>query len=362
MKKFALALTLGFSLALVACGQEPVESEPELRPVRTETVQLSQPELAQTLAGVARAGVESKLSFRVAGTVDQVLVALGDRVRNGQVLARLDPTDAELGLQQAQANLAQGRASLRRAEADYDRVRALYENSNASKADLDSARAGAESGRAQVDAALKQVEQARQGLSYTVLRAPSDGAIASAAIEVNENVQAGQQMFLLTFGERPEVEVGVPEVLIDQVKVGQPVELTLGALPDRVVAATVTEVAAAAAGTATFTVTVRCDDPQPEIKSGMAADVTFRFPVGDGSRIVVPLVAVGEDDSGNFVLILEDEGGGTGIVRRRDVVLGDFADGIEIREGLEAGEQIVTAGVRRIADGTRVKVLAGASG
>jgi RND family efflux transporter MFP subunit len=355
-------LTLTLALALHGCGGEPPEAAPQLRPVRTMLVEASGGGVTRILAGVARAGVESRLSFRVSGTAQSVNVTLGDRVWRGQVLARLDPTDYELMLEEAEAGLAQAQAGLRRSEADYERVRALYENNNASKGELDAARAGAESAEAQVEAGEKRLQQARQQVGYTVLRAPSDGAIAAVDLEVNENVQGGQQVFLLTAGAELEIEVAVPEVLIAQVGVGQPVSVRFDALPGRRMGAKVTEVGIAAIGAAsTFQVTAALVDAPAEIRSGMAAEVTFTFDEGQTDRLVVPAVAIGEDRDGRFVFVLERGDGGDGTVRRRPVRIGkpqSSLAGIEVLDGLEVGEEVVTAGVRRLTDGMAVRVLA----
>ncbi len=346
---------------LAACGGEPPAAEPQLRPVRTILVEATRSGLTRTLAGVARAGVESRLSFRVSGTVQSVDVSLGDAVRRGQVLARLDPTDYELMLEEAEAGLAQAQAGLRRAEADYERVRALYENNNASKGELDAARAGAESAEAQVETGRKRLQQARQQVGYTVLRAPSDGAIAAVDLEINENVGGGHQVFLHTAGADLEVEVAVPEVLIAQVVVGQPVAVRFDALPGREMAAAVTEVGVAAVGAAsTFQVTAAITDAPAEIRSGMAAEVTFTFDEGETDRLVVPAVAIGEDRDGRFVFVLERGADGSGTVRRRPVKIGGpqaSLAGIEVLEGIREGEEVVTAGVRRLADGMAVRVL-----
>lgn len=351
---------LGLGLALLACGGEEAAAPPPLRPVRHVRVEPSGEAVPATFAGVARAGVESRLSFRVGGTVQEVAVKLGDRVDRGQVLARLDPTDYELKVEEAEAALAQGRAALRRAQADYDRVRALYENNNAARSELDAARAAAESAQAQVDAGGKQLQLARQQLGYTVLRAPLPGAIAEVEVEVNENVRAGDKVFLSTSGDRPEVAVAVPEVLIAQVQEGQPVGVAFDALPGRRFTATVTEVGVATTGTATtYAVTARLDEPGREVRAGMAAEVTFRFPGPDGGgRIYVPPVAVGEDREGRFVFVLEPRGDGTGVVRRRPVTVGELGPGgLHLEAGVEAGELVVTAGVRRLTDGMEVRVV-----
>jgi len=165
-------------LFLAGCGQEPPQAAHLLRPVRYHEVTLESGSSARTFAGVSRAGVESRLSFRVPGTVESLLVAVGDSVRPGQTLARLDTTDFELRVDEAEAALARDSSRLRKAEADYQRMRGLYEADSAARSELDAARAAAESSAAQVEAANKQLEQAHRRLDYTVLKAPVDGVVA----------------------------------------------------------------------------------------------------------------------------------------------------------------------------------------
>lgn len=343
---------------LTACAPEEVATEPVLRPVRYQRVAAGAIESSRTLAGVAKAGVEADLSFRVSGTVERVEVDLGDRVRRGHVLARLDAVDYELQVQEAAAGQAQAQAALRKAEADYDRTRALYENRNASRSELDAARAAAESARSQVDAASKRLELTSQQLAYTVLRAPADGAIARKDLEVNENVQAGQAVFMLTSGSLAEVEFAVPEVMIADIEVGLPVTVTFDALPGRQFPAEIAEVGVAVTGaSAAFEAVARLRQEVPEVRSGMAAEVTSRFQgIGSAEALVVPWVAVGEDREGRFVFVVEPQAEGVGVVRRRPVTVGQIGRDIEILEGLEEGELIVTAGTRRLADGMRVRL------
>ncbi|MFQ5526339.1 MAG: efflux RND transporter periplasmic adaptor subunit [Thermoanaerobaculia bacterium] len=356
-----IPVAVALALALFTGCQEPPAVETVLRPVRYERVSTTQEARLRTFAGVARAGVESNLSFRVAGPVDRVAVSVGQQVAKGQVLAQMDRTDYELKVQEAVAGLAQAEAASRNAEADYERVRGLYENNNASRRELDGARANSESSRAQVEAAQKRLEQARQQVSYCTLRAPVDGTVAAVDVEINENVQAGQKVFLLTAGTDTEVEVALPEAVISGVERGQGVEVNFDALPGRTFAAEVTEAGVAAVGTATtFPVTVRLVDSDPDIRSGMAAEVAFRFAAESSTgRLLVSPVAVGEDRDGRFVFVLETAAGGDGtaVVRRRAVEVGELTgDGLEILRGLEDGELVVTAGVRRLSNGETVKV------
>ncbi len=360
MSRERWAAALVVALLATACGGEVDEPEPILRPVRFERVAARAQSVDRSLAAVVRAGLESRLSFRVSGSVQRLSVKVGDRVRRSATLARLDPTDFELRVEEAKAALAQAQASLRRAEADFDRVRALYENNNASKAELDASRAGAESAVALMQAVTKQLEQAKQQLGYTNLQAPSDGAIASVAVEVNENVQAGQEICLLIADRRPEVVIPVPEVMIGSIEAGQPVLVSISALPGQSFSAEVTEVGVAVTGAATtYPVRARFVDWSDSIRAGMAAEVRFTL-TGEGGagRIFVPAVAVGEDRAGRYVFVLEPAGDGTGSVERRSVEIGSSTVvGIEVIDGLAEDELLVTAGARRLSDGMRVRVL-----
>lgn len=350
-------------LSLVGCGAEEEEAPPVIRPVRYQEVIATGGRRERTFSGTAQAGRESELSFRVGGSVQSVSAKVGQNVRQGDIIARLDPTDYQLQLQEAEASLAQAVAAERKAEADYGRVRGLYENQNASKSDLDAARAQAESSRAQVEAARQGKERVRRQLTYTRLVAPVNGAIASVRVEPNENVQPGQTVALLTSGSRPEVEVSMPDVLISQVVPGSNVDVRLDSLPGASFPAVVTEVGVAAMeASASFSVVVRLEKTTDDIRSGMAATVTFRFePEDDKDRIFVPPVAVGEDREGRYVFVLQRGEGELATASRRGVEVGDLTpEGIEVLGGLTDGELLVTAGVRRIQDGQQVRLLASA--
>ena len=342
------------------CGRSEEGAEPVIRPVRYEQVFAGGRDRVRWFAGVARAGIESRLSFRVAGSVRRIPVEVGDSVTAGQVLAELDPQDYQIKLQQAQAALQQARAQARNAQANYERVRALYENNNATPTDLDAARTASESAQALVDSYRNQAQLARLQLGYTRLTAPMAGAIAEVSVEVNENVTAGRQVVLLTSGTDPEVEVAIPEVLITRIQQGAPVSITFDAIPADTFAGRVTEVAVSAAELATtFPVRVRLDRADTTIRSGMAAEVGFRFAsVGSETGIEVPPVAVGEDANGRFVLVVTPGDSGFGTVTRRPVVVGEFtSSGLQVLSGLDDGDLVVTAGLSQIEDGQRVRLL-----
>ena len=154
-------------LSVASCGTDVVVSAPVIRPVRYERVTATDVTRVRTFAGVARAGLESTLSFRVTGRVDRMTVKVGDRVSPGRLLAEIDPADYELQVREAEAALRQVEAQERNAAADLGRTRALFENGNASREDFDGVRAFAESARAQVESVEKRLELAVRQVDYT---------------------------------------------------------------------------------------------------------------------------------------------------------------------------------------------------
>lgn len=349
----ALAFTL-----VSGCASEAPDVAPLIRPVRTMIVFADGTERTRTFSGTAQAGIESRLSFKVAGTVTDVRVQVGDRVDAGDVIARLDPTDFDLQLEDADASVERTEAEERRAAATYERVRQLYENDNASKNDLDAARASAEASAAAARSARKNRELARQRRAYTVLTAPIGGAISAVRAEANENVSAGQVVAVLSAGERPEVAFSVPELLITRVREGAAAAVSFDALPDRPFDAVVTEVGVAADGGATYPVTARLKSATSEVRPGMAAEVALRFAAGgEGPAIRVPPSAVLEDRDGRYAFTVTRADGDLGTVHRRPVRVGELTeDGLEILDGLSDGDVVVTAGVTKIQDGLTVRV------
>ncbi len=359
-KAIAIALGAAVTMTVGGCGQEESAAKTPPRPVQYVEVSPGNGQDRQTYSGVTKSHVDAQISFKVGGTVLDRPVSVGDQVTAGQLLARLDARDHRVQVQEAQAVLASANAALRNAEANYERVSGLYENRNASKAELDAARADAESARAQVAAAREQHRGAQLQLSYTEVVAPQACTVAQTYVKANENVAAAQPVVRLNCGECPETEAYLPETHIGFVQSGMPVTVSVDAFPGQTFDAAVTEIGVTSgdAGT-TFPVTAILTGDCPAMRTGMAADLHFTFSMPDQEgRIQVPSVAVGEDRDGNFVFVLEQQDGGW-IARRRAVVVGGVTDraGLVIADGLQSGEFIATAGVRRLQDGLVVRLL-----
>ncbi|PIE71889.1 MAG: hypothetical protein CSA22_00590 [Deltaproteobacteria bacterium] len=350
-----------FGLLTAGCRTEaPDTVEEQIRPVRYTVVTAQNGTVSRAFPGVARAGVASRLSFRVPGTVVGLTVNVGDRVKEGQEIARIDAVDYELKVEQAEAALVQAQAQERNAAANYRRVRGLYENRNASRNDLDAARAAAESSLAAVNATEKQLALARRQLAYTRLTAPADCMVADVPVEVNEHVMPGSPVVLVHCGSAIEVGVTVPGALIRKIKQGGTAVVAFDAISGRSFTGSVTEVGVSTTGMqTTFPVTVRLTEAERLIRPGMAAEVTFKLMGDTGSQgVFIPPVAVVEDRSGRFVYVVIPAPDGLGKTLRRPVTIGAIgAAGIQVLSGLSAGDRVVIAGVSRIHDNQVVRLL-----
>lgn len=344
-------------LTSVSCRKNKPLERAKVRPVRVKKVLSTGSDRVRKLSGTSKAGASSVLSFKVGGTVEEVAVRVGDRVDKGQLIAKLDPRDYELQLQEARAALAQARAQQRNAKSSYDRVRALWENQNAARGDLDTARAAYETASASVSSVSKRLQLVRRQLDYCVLKTTVAGAIATVTAENGENVSPGQPIALLTSGSKPEVAIEVPEALISRIARGNQVAVTFDSMPKKSFTGVVSEVGIApATGATTFPVTIRIEGEAKAIRPGLAAEVEFRFvATGAKNRFLVPAFSVQSDAKGPFVFIAKP--GDPGTVERRIVEVGELTeDGLEVTKGLNDGELLVTAGVTKLKDGQTVKV------
>ena len=353
-------IALAGFLLVSACAQPPAV-EPVIRPVRLVTAQAAGHWRTRTFSGVARAGAESSLSFRVAGTIARVTVVVGDRVAAGAPIARLDPEDFSLQVRESEAALRQAQAAAHNAAANLRRAWVLYESGSVSATDLDAALAAADSAAAQVDAVGSRLERAQLQVRRTRLVAPLDGMIADVLVAANEHVAVGQPVVVLTSGATPQVAFDVPEGLIQRIRRSIPISATFDAIPGVRFAGAVTEVGIAATETTTLFPVAASLDAGPAVRPGMAARITLELDRSNAAeRLVLPPQAVGEDRDGRFVFVAEPTGVGLAVVHRRAVTVGNFVSGgIEILEGLSAGTRVVLAGVSRITDGDLVSLDTG---
>jgi len=338
---------------LVGCEDtQPPETTP-LRAVKFFEVDKALSQTVRSFSGVSKSEQEANLSFKISGTLQVLNIAVGDSIAPGQVIAEIDPSQFRLQAQQAQADLTRAIAERRNAESVYQTTRDLYENQSASKTDLDTARAASESAKAQVSVGQRALEIAQLNASYTQLVASQSCSVASVSVEVGENVSIGQEIVKVNCGDQLKVDVSVPENIIASINPGLNAQVSFDSLPNEVFSGSVTEVGTAAYGT-TFPVSVRLKNPAG-VRTGLAAQVRFELPT-DTSIIVIPINSVSEDQSGQYVyLILPGSEQGKGIIKRQGVTVGNIvSQGIEVIDGLEPGDRVVSAGISVIREDLEV--------
>jgi len=354
----AVAILAGLLWGVSGCAPEPEPAREIVRPVKAVRAAPAPGGLRRSFSGTARPSREASLAFRVGGKVERMAVDVGDEVGKGEELARLEAADYELDVKNLRHNLESAQAAARNSENGYRRAKALYENSNISKDDLDGSEAQRNSDRAQVRALEAQLTQARNQLSYAVLRAPFAGTVSNREVDEYETVAAGQSVLRILDPNSLKVDLGVPESLVSRIRSGQEVEIAFESLPGRKFPGKVSEVDVAIDSlTGTYPVTVQVGGDNSLLRPGMAAEVSFSFSFPGRTGIVLPtsaLLSNLEKDSIGVWVVEE------GKVRLRPVKVGELGeDGIEIVSGLEGGELVVTAGVTRLEEGQQVRVLGG---
>ncbi|NER12888.1 efflux RND transporter periplasmic adaptor subunit [Leptobacterium flavescens] len=354
----ALFLIAVFSLS--SCGGEKKTEEKIVRPVQYQEVGFLGGEKIRTFNGTAKTDKIINLSFRNNGIITEFNIRLGQEVKKGQLLAKLDNVQSRLAYQQAVSSLNSAASQMNTAKLSLDRTRSLYEKGSASLSDFESAKNSYRTALASHESQKRSVDIQQEQIRYGYLYAPEDGVIASVSAEIDENVTPGQNIAVLNAGTDMEISLGLPESVINRVKQGMNVTIDFSSLAGKQFNGRVTEVAPAVdASTSTYLVRIIVTDPSEEIKTGMAANVTFDF--GDGestaNTLVVPAKSVGEDGSGQFVFLIEGDEAGNGVVKKQYVDIGELtSEGFEIKSGLSAGQKIATAGLQTLLDGQEVRL------
>lgn len=207
------AATLFATLGLVGCKRE-VHSDPRVvdRIVQTAQIENARADTYQ-FTGTVVARVQSDLSFRIQGKIIERLVDVGQQVKAGQVLMRLDPTDYVHALTAQTGSMASAHARWVKATADEKRYRGLVGTGAASALTYDEVKAEADSAKAQLDAAIAQEKVARNQDDYSLLRADADGVIVQTLAEPGQVVSSGQAVIVLAHAGPREARVDLPEGL-----------------------------------------------------------------------------------------------------------------------------------------------------
>ncbi len=341
-----------------SCGKKENENSAPVRPVEYREIKYMAADHSRTFSGSAQTEKIINLSFRSSGIVTKLNIRLGQRVRKGQLLAKLDNVQARLAYEQAMTQVNSSRSQMNTAKLNLDRVRSLYEKGSASLSDFENAKNGFQTSRQAYKSARRGLEIQAEQIRFGYIYAPAGGTIASVSTEVDENVNPGQVIATLNAGKTMEIALRLPESIINNVHEKMKVSIRFTALPKQIFKGRVKEVSPSVDNNTTYPVKIAILNPGPMIKSGMAADVTFKSRRSKKKlkTLIVPLNSVGKDAKGHFVFILKGEGDIVTAVKKK-VIIGELTvSGFEIKKGLKLGDRIATAGLQTLLNGQKVRL------
>lgn len=375
-----LILIMIITILLNGCKKtEKVDLEDPPKPVTIMEVATESYSNDIEISGNVKPAQLIKQGFKVAGVINNVYVKEGDNISEGQTLVSLNPHDYELGVIAAQAqydslNLelnSKIQSAVNQAEANVDfirtqldRVRRLHEKgavATKTVEELEVALVVAENKLQEAldarDTAVSQLRQAEAALELaqsrlddTILKSPINGTIVKQVAEIGETMAPGYPVFVLGRLDTLEVEVGVPDRLVDSINKGQKVNMFIHGVNKEVEGIVSNIDTTADIETRTFGIKIDIDNPERDIKPGMIANVVIGM--DNISSILIPIDAVTDDIEGSFVFVYDEA---TETVEKRIVEVGEvYTDKIQVTSGLEDGEWIVFQGQYGLLDGEKV--------
>ena len=350
-------------------------------PVEIAVVTQAYPSQANTLlnaTGYVVAQRKAAVASKATGRLEWLGVREGSTVREGEILARLENKDVTAALQQAQANVSLSRANLQQGEAEMrDAQRALERSADLLKKNFvsaaahDVALARAEKARAaivglkaSIAVAQATVRSAQVAIDQTLIRAPFDGVVLTKNANVGDMITplssaSGAQGAVVSIADMGtlEVEADVSESSVGKVRLEQPCEIQLDALPgERFRGSVARMVPTVDRAKATVSVKVRFIDKDVRILPEMSAKVAFlskETPAAERApRTVVPALALAERDGRTLVYVVRE-----GKAIATPVQTGAaYGEAREVRQGLQPGDKVVLKPAERLRDGAAVAV------
>jgi len=354
VKTSCAATLLAASIAAILSGcSQPPPPEP-LRAVRTVQLRYDKTQEKDRYFGSVQARYEVDQAFRVGGKVVVRKVDIGQKVRQGDVIAVLDETDYKLAVQAAQQQLVAAEAQAAQAHSDRLRLEALKGDGSVSPSDDEKAQSNAQTTRAVAEADARKLELARNRLEYSTLRASQDGVVTSVKFEVGQVVGEGQPIVSIAKDVEPEIVVNVPEDQLAAFKTSR-YKATLTSAPDQSFDVVLRELSPqAAAATRTFRARLKPATPRP-LPLGASARLEVDRPASEAAAAVIPAAAITQDKGRPAVWVVRrkaDEP--VGIVNLLPVSVQGYRNDDVLVSGPAAGELVVTAGVQKMAPGLRV--------
>jgi HlyD family secretion protein/macrolide-specific efflux system membrane fusion protein len=294
-----------------------------------------------------------EIKSKVAGQVERVFVDAGDKVRKGQLLLRLDPTDYKREVARTEAELAAAKNALEFAQLTLERKKKGLESRAVAQIEVETAESEVRAKKVAVQTAEVALGAAEDRLRYTQIIAPMDGTITERGIQPGEVVTPGVQATfegkaLLTVSDLSTliVKADLNQIDVARVKLGQKVSLTLDALPGKSYEATLTKIAPASVTPKgkdidVFPVEATLSKADGLIKPGMTADMRVHIETKKGI-LSLPIETVVKDQGKQYVTVVSADAKGKQKTERTEVKIGARNDReLEIASGLNEGQRVL---------------------
>ncbi len=342
-----LLLATGISAASTGLTAESVVSVGITLPLKAQTSQ------QLSLSGSVSTPLDASLSPRISGLIAEVMVDAGDEVKKGQALLKLDDTLARLALKREDAALVEVQTRIAEAERLRREADSLSAKGNLPKSLAKTRLAEETLAKAQLSGARAVRAEQAERVNRHVLTAPFAGVIRQRLSAPGEWVEQGDIVFDLVSRESLRVDVLVPQHRLADVKLGQTVEVTVDAWPDRVFKGRVaSRVSAADAQSRSFLIRVGLGEDAGDVLPGMSARVKFQWSGDSEGALSVPEDAVQRFPDGSTILWIVDE---QDLAQRRSVQLGnEQGDRVLVLAGLIASDRVVVRGAKRLKAGMKV--------
>lgn len=355
----AASAALFLILALTGCAPPPEPEAEVVRSIRTIVVDEPASGRPRRFSGVVEAADSSSISFEVSGIIEEIRVDVGDRVEEGQILAVMEDSAYQLNVEAAQAAVAEAEVELADAESANARFSELGARGAISEREAERYLANRDAAREALSYAISRLGLARRDLERTELRSPFTGIVATRLADAFQQVNRGDPVLELFMEGAMEVAISVPESEMRYVYLGLPGDIRISAIPGREFDGIVSEVSRVAGTANAFPVRVLIDSEDPAIRPGVTTEVTLLLGADDADQsFLIPLSALGAmpDGSGSFVFRYDPDT--STVVQVPIVTEGDVRENHSIiKEGVEAGDIIVTAGVSFLRNGQRVVLM-----
>jgi RND family efflux transporter MFP subunit len=397
--KQILAITALLACALLqGCTKTAKMAAKPSTPVKVEAVQTYAAPGGARYSASINPGAQVELAFSVGGYLDKVTqvkgadgrmrnLQQGDSVRRGLVLANLRTRDYAVKEDQASGQLAQARANLttckkqlaeaevgaEKARLDFERAQALFATQSMTKPDYDSAkmqydlyRAKADTARAQLTVVEAQIATAEAGRAAatitredTVLRAPMDGVILQRQVEVGEVISPGAPGFVLADTSTVKAVFGVPDLQVQNLKLGSALTVELEALPGKQFTGQITSISPSAdQKTRLFEVEVSVRNSDGLLKIGMISSLSLAAPSAEEAAVPLNAIVRPKDHPEQYALFVVEELGGSPQARLRAITLGEaYGNRVVVKSGVKVGDRVITSGGSRLVDGEAVQVI-----